>query len=200
LIQHQPIKGLNQLFKQLLSQPNVSQDPAVRYVFKRLLKRSDKPMLYSHLSNACQQNLLLMSKGLRLSAETNFRKEQRAALISDSEIDALASESFYTGVYNIERRHPYLDEKLISLALACPAYLLSTPQHTKYLARKALKGMLPDNLIWSQRIGQLDSLFERGLTERQRAANVLVPCVGLERWLNVWREKEMPLQFEPFTH
>jgi len=34
----------------------------------------------------------------------------------------------------------------------------------------------------------------------QRAANVLVPCVGLERWLNVWREKEMPLQFEPFTH
>jgi len=79
----------------------------------------------------------------------------------------LASESFYTGVYNIERRHPYLDEKLISLALACPAYLLSTPQHTKYLARKALKGMLPDNLIWSQRIGQLDSLFERGLTENK---------------------------------
>lgn len=196
---------------------------AIRYWLKKRLRINDEIMPPSNNLSAYSRDLLM--KGEQAES-TMYRGEQYSMLQANSELDAIVSESFFTDKFGIERRHPYLNTELINLALACPAYLLSKPEQTKYLARQALKEMLPKALIQRQRVGQLDVLFEEGLNRNQahireylfrsqrtwsyfvkesavsyvldnqlwdKAASILVPCIGLERWLDYWQQLNLPV-------
>lgn len=150
----------NLLVKQGFS---IRKDSSFRYWLKQMLGINDKkrlpPSIFSSVAKIAYQNSFL---GEVLS--TN-RAEQFGMLTAPSELNAIATERAFTQAYGIERRHPYLHPELVSLALACPAYLLSTHQQTKWISRQALSPLLPQSLLNRQRVGQLDELFEQGLEQ-----------------------------------
>ena len=213
------------------------QSPASKHTQKRPKTPPERPP--ERLSLAAQRLFLQQAAAgslpqaentvvqqLELGLNQSLRSEQFALLLANSELNAMASEVAFTKLYNIERRHPYLNPELIDLSLRVPAYWLSTFSQTKWIARQALIGMLPEKLLSRSRVGQLDALFNDGLTENcaeirqylfrderqwpqfidekvvrdvldqqdwERAPAILVPCLGLERWLDEWRAVGLPV-------
>lgn len=145
---------------------NIRHDSSFRYWLKQRLNKSDKTLppplsLTDTAKNNYQKN------GLGNNTFSNKRAEQIGLLTANSELSAIATERTFTDEYAIDRCHPYLNQQLISLALTCPAYLLSTHQQTKWISRQALSGLLPQKLINRPRVGQLDELFEQGLEKNR---------------------------------
>ena len=74
----------------------------------------------------------------------------------------------------LERRNPYRDRRLVEFMLRLPAWLLYRHGETKPLARAALRGLLPEALLRSPRVGVLYSLYRRGL---RRESVQIVPLL-----------------------
>lgn len=141
---------------------SIRNDSGFRYWLKQRLKVSNKP-LEAPLSFTEAAKVSYHNNSIGEITSDLHRSEQRGLLTANSELSAIATEKSFTGEYKFNRSHPYLNSELISLALSCPAYLLSTYEQTKWISRQALAGLLPATVLRSPRIGQLDILFEQGL-------------------------------------
>jgi asparagine synthase (glutamine-hydrolysing) len=69
-------------------------------------------------------------------------------------------------VFGIEPRHPFYDRRLLELCLALPPSLKNRDGFTRYIARLALAGMLPDLVRWRPGKTNLSPQFHRGFTTR----------------------------------
>lgn len=145
---------------------DIRNDAGFRYWLKHLLNQKNKalaaPLSFTETAKTAYQNYGLGGRA-EVSSSSNSRPEQLGLLTANSELAAIVTERAFTAEYAIHRYHPYLNPELISLALACPAYLLSTQKQTKWISRRALLGLLPSSLLNRSREGQLDELFEQGL-------------------------------------
>jgi len=81
-----------------------------------------------------------------------------------------ASETIATlgAVFGIEPRHPFYDRRLLELCLALPPSLKNRDGFTRYVARRALDGVLPDPVRWRPDKTNLAPQFHRGFRARDR--------------------------------
>lgn len=62
--------------------------------------------------------------------------------------------------YGVEARHPYMDRRLIEFLLAIPPEQLTRHGWPKFLARRAMAGILPDKVRWRRGIQHLGWRFQ----------------------------------------
>lgn len=68
----------------------------------------------------------------------------------------------------VEIVDPFWDRHVVEFVSSCPADLLATPRHTKWLLRKAIDAHLPTEVAWRQDKTSLYELFKEGLLLRQK--------------------------------
>lgn len=116
----------------------------------------------------------------------------------------------------IEVRYPFLDHRLIEFAARLPLNLLIRDGWMKWLLRKSMEGMLPDEVVWRRRkMGFPFPIVEwlRGAAAELRAifaemdnpylvrgfwANRLDDIIGFDPWL-VWRALSFELWHRRFV-
>lgn len=69
----------------------------------------------------------------------------------------------------IDLRRPYRDRRLIEFFLAIPAHLLQRPGATKWILRRAMRGVLPEEVRHRRWVSSLLPLTARGLVQREAA-------------------------------
>jgi asparagine synthase (glutamine-hydrolysing) len=69
-------------------------------------------------------------------------------------------------VFGIEPRHPFYDRHLLELCLALPPSLKNRDGFTRYVARRALDGVLPDPVRWRPDKTNLAPQFHQGFRDR----------------------------------
>lgn len=166
LWQHrQWLKLAQQLSHIVRSRPgHFLKEPALRHWGKQLLGvRGRGPWWPDWLDGSLQYEVDSSSP-----ANSHKRPEHYQQMLNAGLLDGLASERELAGGFNLQRRHPYLDETLIALVLAAPAWLLNQPKGMKYLMRQALQDRLPEAVLSSPRVGQLDSVFYAGIQRHHR--------------------------------
>ncbi len=99
------------------------------------------------------------------------RRPAQAARLLDTRI-ALGNqlEAAFAAADGLEVRRPFRDRRLVELALDLPAHQLYRPGWNKWVARRAMGGLLPEAVRWRRRRSSLYPLFRRGLVERESAA------------------------------
>jgi asparagine synthase (glutamine-hydrolysing) len=83
-----------------------------------------------------------------------------------------------TMAHSLEARVPFLDTKMVDLAMGVPAHLKQRPEAgcdgEKWVLRKAFEGWLPDNIVWRGKLqfdqGSGFSDYLADYAERERAA------------------------------
>lgn len=66
-----------------------------------------------------------------------------------------AFEGHYRDIFGLESRHPYRDWALLQFALSLPAYQWHRGSRTKWIAREAVKDLLPEAWTWRPKQGGL---------------------------------------------
>jgi len=61
---------------------------------------------------------------------------------------------------SVEGRAPYLDQKLVEFAMSIPSKLKVKNGQTKYILKKAVAGIIPDNIIYRKKQGFATPLDE----------------------------------------
>lgn len=92
----------------------------------------------------------------------------------------------------IERGNPFWSWPLLETAIQLPAYWYYRDGRSKVLAREALRGLLPQRVLESERIGLLGSFFLHGIEQRQEDLRETVfrhPRSDWRRWVRAdWLE------------
>jgi asparagine synthase (glutamine-hydrolysing) len=73
-----------------------------------------------------------------------------------------------TAAFSIEPRHPFYDRRLIEFCLALPPEQKLSGGWTRMVMRRALAGVLPDEVAWRGGKGNLSPNFARGLLAFER--------------------------------
>jgi hypothetical protein len=73
------------------------------------------------------------------------------------------------GRVGIEQRDLYRDEELIDYMLSIPLTQLIRLGQSKYIARNAAKGLIPENIRLQSRVGVLSEFYEYGIWKKERA-------------------------------
>jgi len=73
------------------------------------------------------------------------------------------------GRFGIEQRDLYRDEELIDFMLSIPLTQLIRLGQSKYIARNAAKGLIPENIRLQSRVGVLSEFYEYGIWKKERA-------------------------------
>ena len=71
--------------------------------------------------------------------------------------------------FGIEQRDLYRDEELIDFMLSIPLTQLIRLGQSKYIARNAAKGLIPENIRLQSRVGVLSEFYEYGIWKKERA-------------------------------
>lgn len=91
-------------------------------------------------------------------------------------------------------RHPYRDQRLVEWLLRLPAHLLYRPGESKRLARRALRGLLPDSIRMAPRRGTLLPLAQRFLTDSLPSVRAILGTARCDwqRWVRRdWMEASL---------
>jgi asparagine synthetase B (glutamine-hydrolysing) len=94
----------------------------------------------------------------------------------------------------IDLRHPYQDQRLVEFAGAIPAYIMYNGQWKKYLVYRSTEKILPEPVRVAQSMGLLNSLYKRGLAEREQAylrELLTEPCARWQQYVEpgiLWNE------------
>jgi asparagine synthase (glutamine-hydrolysing) len=72
------------------------------------------------------------------------------------------------GRFSLEQRNLYQDEELIDFMLSIPLTQLTRLGQSKYIARNATKGLLPENIRLQRRVGVLSEFFNYGVWHKER--------------------------------
>lgn len=73
------------------------------------------------------------------------------------------------GRFGIEQRDLYRDEKLIDFMLSIPLTQFMRLGQSKYIARNAAKGLIPEKIRLQSRAGVLSEFYEYGIWKQERA-------------------------------
>ncbi len=106
---------------------------------------------------AREHRRLKYQKRRELFAESGF--EQFAWPLSPYLSGYLGMDRYLSGQYGIKRIEPFINTELLNYTLRMPTYMVYRKGMTKYFAREAMKGLLPDSIRLQPRTGLLTSLF-----------------------------------------
>lgn len=71
--------------------------------------------------------------------------------------------------YGVERIEPYFNSNLINYTLRLPAYMVYQKGQTKYFAREAMRGVLPEYVRTQPRVGVLDEVAASGFLKHKKS-------------------------------
>ncbi len=111
------------------------------------------------------------------------RRDQMQMLIGSTKMDEISAEAQYSEMFGVQRVHPLADKELISLALRTPAFFLNKGKCSKWIARQALKGIVPNETLVRPRVGLLGDYAQAGWLKNRE--NVLEYLFREDRW---WSE------------
>ena len=80
----------------------------------------------------------------------------------------LEIENAYAGACGVRVASPYWTRGWIDFMLSLPAHQIFRPGTTKFVAREAMRGLIPESIRRRQTPTLLDPLFDRGVFERER--------------------------------
>jgi asparagine synthase (glutamine-hydrolysing) len=104
------------------------------------------------------------------------REAHRRALGSGLIPYVLETADKAASAFSVEPRYPFLDRRLIELCLALPVEQKLQDGWTRMVLRRAMGGVLPEEVRWRHWKADLTPSFRRGLLEQDRAvlADVIV--------------------------
>jgi asparagine synthase (glutamine-hydrolysing) len=143
--------------------------PVLRSAVSRMIRRKPRqPMLPDWLGPAAA-NAWRPSRERMPEIDDQRHPAHARQLFGPYSIGGTALEQRFSQRYGIERRDPYLDFELRRLMLNAPHHLSRRDGTTKWIAREAMRGRMPEAFRTKPRTGLLNSLFEAGL-RRHRAS------------------------------
>jgi len=178
------IKGIFGIYK----------EPSFRKLFnflKPLKRQEDLHERYSWLSDYAIFNIPQL-----LEHEKKFNKYQNPKKISKM-FDTVSffnpcSEFFHLSKHSVEIECPYRDIRLIEFILNIPSYELYNRGKMKYMAKQAMKKILPQSIIERSTPTLLTPLFNLGLKEKNggQISDLLKTSVEWRRYVNKnWLEE-----------
>lgn len=75
---------------------------------------------------------------------------------------SVEAESYFINGYGLEWIEPYLDHDLVGFMLQIPAWQCYRNGQDKYVARQAMRGLLPESVRTQSRVGLLGEIFRKG--------------------------------------
>ena len=80
----------------------------------------------------------------------------------------LGLERYLSGPYNLQRVEPHKNIELMNLSLSLPPYMTYRNGQTKYFAREAMHGLLPEEIRAQPRVGKLTSIVMRSFLKNRK--------------------------------
>jgi asparagine synthase (glutamine-hydrolysing) len=107
------------------------------------------------------------------------RKSQPHPLISEREYHwrgltagiitlALEISDHYSAAFSIETRHPFMDKRLIEFCLSLPSNQKLNQGWTRFIMRRAMKNILPEQVQWRSDKSDMTASFTHGLLKHDR--------------------------------
>ena len=151
-------------------------DPAMRRLGKHLLGwRKTRPISAPvWLSASARQHWREAGNPWPPEAADHARPDHYLAALDQWAADGVSEEAFFAHRCGIERREPYHDPELIDFMLSIPSYYCYRNGHTKWLARQAMDGLLPETIRWRPRGGLLTEFFDAGFRREHAALEQLL--------------------------
>lgn len=144
------------------------------------------------------------AKKHREKVEEDIRKHKRLrykTALSPFQGNYLGIERYLSGHYGIKRTEPHRDPELVSYMLNMPTYMIYRDGQTKYVAREAMRGLLPESIRMQPRVGLLDSFVENSyLRNRKKIREMLLDerepwkVYIDEKWMETQLKKETDIQ------
>lgn len=151
------------------------------------------------LPGASPPSWLTPSAASRVAASAPFaspavgtrRPWQHSWVLDPATARGIAVEQVHAARAGMEIRFPFRDRRVVELFLGLPAHQLSRPGESKRIMRRAMQGLLPDEIRRRRRPTSLEALFDRGLSEGGLSAlesilgsaNALWPRFVDARWM-----------------
>jgi len=141
--------------------------------FRRLLKNKLPTFIIKYLKKPNLTNIQNIPKWLSIDAY-EYRKNILLKKDNDLEIDkyvkfrtalmpyflsTLSWERYMSGIYGINRIDPFHSFKLLNYTSGVPSYMTYRSGKTKYFAREAMCGLLPESIRLQGRVGNLSKYF-----------------------------------------
>ncbi len=107
-----------------------------------------------------------------------YREKPIISLQNDYEIfsSALAKHTTSSGIgryfherYGLERIEPYFDPELLNYTRRLPLYMVYHNGQTKYFAREAMRGLLPESIRMQPRVGVLNKIASDGFVKNRES-------------------------------
>ena len=157
---------LNNIMKKFGYRDMFQKSPEIRAVLKSftpdiLLKyrRSKKSVkIHPWLSTMAKERVnVSLEKSNNNVYDKQFKDFEYA--LSQYQIGSLGLERYLSGQYGIKRIDPYTNMKLLNFTRGIPTYMVYRNGLTKYFAREAMKGLLPESIRLQPRVGILSDLL-----------------------------------------
>lgn len=146
-------------------------DPATRRLGKHLLgwRRTRPVSAPIWLSASARQYWREVGNPWPPEAADHARPDHYVAALGQWAADGVSEEAFFANRCGLERREPYHDPDLIDFMLSVSSDYCYRNGHTKWLARQAMEGLLPEAIRQRPRGGLLYEFFDYGF-RREHAA------------------------------
>lgn len=122
---------------------------------------------FSRQTGACDR-LDSFRQAARMAAAAGDRQLHLRRLTNGYPVYASEAMAKLGAVFGIEPRHPFYDHRLLELCLALPPSLKNRDGFTRYVARRALEGVLPDPVRWRPGKTNLGPQFHQAFRTRDR--------------------------------
>jgi len=119
------------------------------------------------LSNSAKEHrrLRLETKS-HLVLERGF--EDFALALSPYQAGVLGMDRYLSSQYGIKRIDPYINTELINFTRGVPTYMTYRKGQTKYFAREAMRGLLPESIRLQPRVGTLTQMLHNGYNHNKK--------------------------------
>ncbi|RLA76857.1 MAG: hypothetical protein DRG78_18330, partial [Epsilonproteobacteria bacterium] len=119
-----------------------------------------------------------LSDSAKESRSSIFQKKEHCISESGFESFALPLSPYQTGHLRVERYlsrgrgitliDPYIDIKLLNYTLGIPTYMTHRNGQTKYFAREAMRGLLPESIRLQPRVGILTQILQNSYDRNKK--------------------------------
>ena len=145
-------------------------------------KKTDSLKRSSWLSESAKESRNLMfQKKAQCVSESGF--ERFALPLSPYQAGYFGVDRYMNGQHGIKRIDPFINIELINYTLGIPTYMTYRKGKTKYFAREAMRGLLPESIRLQPRVGVLTQLLHNSYDRNKKTIR--------ERLLDdrkVWKE------------
>jgi len=95
--------------------------------------------------------------------------------------------------FNIELRHPFFDKRLVEFCLAIPTEQKISNGWDRYIMRRAMSEILPEEIQWRKSKGDLSFNFDRSfMNEKEQIENLMIKNnYLLEKYVDIKKIKEI---------